>query len=202
MGETELANKLRQWHQVGKIRFGCETRVDMIWPETFRWLKRAGLHFVMLGIETASADILDSVRKRTHTHAYPSRQAAETLCQLGIKTYGLFMIGFPGETPAERRKTGEMMLSLPLDMASVGIYSTYAGSPAARTLGPKADPLDLIDTNWEGHGGEPEVVRDQQRMMRRFFLRPRFIFRHLVGGDLSTGTMIKGGLALLQNAWG
>ena len=37
-----------------EVRFFCETRVDLVWEDTFRWLKRAGMHLVFLGMIAVS----------------------------------------------------------------------------------------------------------------------------------------------------
>lgn len=191
-----LLTELGKRSLLGKIRFGLESRVDMIWPSTFQALRRAGLHFVMLGIESAGNGPLRRAGKLTRE--YPVETAVATLKKLGVRAYGLFMIGFPGETDEDRIRTRELLLKLPLDMASIGIYSVYAGSPDARAQMAGDDPSRFLTSNFYFDHKRKEVAALQQQMLRDFFLRPKIIYQTLANQNLSLSDLIRGGLALLR----
>ncbi len=90
------------------------------------------------------------------------------------------------------------MRSLPLDMASVSICTTYAGSPRARSS--KEAPENLFDVNWANHAGVGSLAKWQGRLMRSFFLRPRFIVHHIRIRVIPFSSMVRGALLLLVDA--
>ena len=192
----KLFAALEKRRLLGKIRFGLETRADLVWPETFKWLTRAGLHMAMLGIETASSQLLEQQGKTTRPSV--ALEASKTLTALGVRVYGLFVIGFAGETNDDREKVEQQMVTLPLDMASVSICSMYAGSPRARQE--QIAPYSLLEVNWAGKNHNPELRYWQGRLMRRFFLRWRLIAKHLRRREIPLGRMFLGGLLLLADS--
>ena len=177
----------------GRVRLFCETRADMVWEETFRWLARAGLHLVLLGIETPRAHLLADQRKIRAM--YDARAAVETLARTGIRPYGLFVLGFPGETAADRRALGDFACSLPLSVASFGVYTRYPGSRAAREAGSELDPQALTRGNYDG---DPELDRAQRDLTRRFYLRPRIVAQHLWRREIALGRLLHGAWSLLR----
>ena len=118
----------------------------------------------------------------------------ETLASLGLRTYGLFVIGLDGETPEDRRVLGAFARSLPLDVASFGIYTTYAGSPAQRRSG-VPDEGALRETNW---AVDSELARDQRRLMRQFYLRPGLIARHLWRREITFDRLALGAWSMVS----
>ena len=197
LGE-ELYAALERRRLIGAVRFFCETRVDMVWPETFRWLKRAGLHLVFLGIESPEPALLRGVDKvRGAAAGYDPLQAVTALRRLDIRTYGLFVIGLPGETEEDRRRLGRYLLDLPLDIASVGIRTPYPGAPGCSGM-EAPDPAWLRDVNW---GAAPErdrsLARWQRRLMRRFYLRPRVVLRELARAEIPLARLALGAATLL-----
>ena len=194
----ELFRALDRRRLIGAVRFFTETRVDMVWPETFSWLKRAGLHLVFLGIESPDPRLLRGVDKvRGQGAGYAPRAALQALRTLNIRSYGLFVIGLPDETAADRRRLEREMLDLPLDIASVGIRTPYPGAPgsAGRT---EPDPSWLRSVNWGGTPGrDPALVRSQRRLMRRFYLRPRVVLRELVRAEIPLARLGFGAATLL-----
>ncbi|MBT6492440.1 MAG: B12-binding domain-containing radical SAM protein [Deltaproteobacteria bacterium] len=187
----KLYHALEHRNLLGRVRFFCETRVDMVWPSTFEWLQKAGLHLTFLGIESPKENLLAQLDKKSPEVTI--RKAVNTLREAGIRTYGLFMIGLPGETAVDREALGRFSRSLSLDVASFGIYSQYAGSPGVRS-NPEIRPEDLLDGNWQMDG---ELGRAQKDLMRSFYLRPSLIARHLWQRDIKMDRMFKGFLQLL-----
>ncbi len=186
-----LYRELARQDLVGPMRFFCETRVDLVWEDTFRWLAKAGMHLVFLGIESPDEDLL---RRQGKIKAmYDTRAAVDTLRRCGLRTYGLFVLGLPGEGQEERERLREMACSLPLDVASFGFYTAYAGSPDARAM-TDVDPEDLTRTNFDGGG---ELVRVQRHLMRSFYLRPGLIARHVLRREIALDRLVHGAMTLL-----
>lgn len=80
-----------------KVQWKCETRVDCLREETVRAMANAGCIGINFGIESAEVEIQANVGRKPITQ----EQFIKTvkLChELGISTYGFFIIGLPGDT--------------------------------------------------------------------------------------------------------
>jgi radical SAM superfamily enzyme YgiQ (UPF0313 family) len=188
----ELYRAMERRGLLGKVRFFCETRCDMVWPETFGWLKRAGLHLVFLGIESPSAELLR--RHGKVRSMFDVREAVTELRRLDLRSYGLFVIGLPGQGAEDYETMGRFARSLPLDIASFGIYTRYPGGYGVRAEA-DVDPASLAGVNWAvDHRG---LGRTQQRLMREFYLRPGLIARHLLRREIRVDRLLAGAGSLL-----
>jgi len=190
-GES-LYREMEQEKLIGKARFFIETRVDLVWKETFRWLKKAGTHLVFLGIESANEDLLKAQDKPQTTREI--REAVQTLHDVGLRTYGLFMIGLPDETAEDRTRLKTLACELPLDVASFGLYTPYAGSAGSRSI-EGVDPLMFTRSN---HDKEHPLAQDQRDLMRAFYLRPKLIFQYLRRRELNLNRMLTGAWTLFR----
>ncbi len=109
------------------FRWTCNSRVDFVDEEMLRLMARAGCWMIAWGIESADEGILRRVRK-----GYRPERAAQTLGwakAAGIRNYGYFIVGLPGETEETVRQTIELARKLPLDLALFHIAAPYPGTP-------------------------------------------------------------------------
>jgi anaerobic magnesium-protoporphyrin IX monomethyl ester cyclase len=188
----ELYREMEREGLLGKVQFFVETRVDMVWEDTFRWLKKAGNHLVFLGIESPSEEALK--RQSKVKSMYDVESAVQTLKGVGLRTYGLFVLGLPGETAEDRERLKAYACSLPLDVLSAGVYTTYAGSPNARAR-PDLDPLEFTRTNFDG---QEELIRAQRSLMRAFYLRPSMIMKMIARREISFDRLVAGAMSLIR----
>jgi radical SAM superfamily enzyme YgiQ (UPF0313 family) len=110
-----------------KIRWTCNSRVDYVDEEMLRMMGRAGCWMISWGIESGNEAIL----KRAAKGADPkkARQALTWARQAGIKNWGYFIIGLPGETVETIRQTIDFAKRLPLEIALFHIAAPYPGTP-------------------------------------------------------------------------
>ncbi len=110
-----------------KIRWTCNSRVDYVDEEMLRLMGRAGCWMISWGIESGNELIL----KRAAKGADPkkARRALTWAKHAGIKNWGYFIIGLPGETVETIRETIDFSKSLPLDLALFHIAAPYPGTP-------------------------------------------------------------------------
>lgn len=109
------------------IRWTCNSRVDYVDEEMLNLMGEAGCWLISWGIESGNEQILKHARKG----AYPEK-AMLSLSQArkaGIKNWGYFIIGLPGETEATIRETIEFSKKLPLDIALFHVAAPYPGTP-------------------------------------------------------------------------
>jgi anaerobic magnesium-protoporphyrin IX monomethyl ester cyclase len=129
------------------IRWTCNSRVDYVDKEMLEMMSKAGCWLISWGIESGSEQILKHARKG----AYPdkARQSLTWARAAGIKNWGYFIIGLPGETEATIRQTIDFSKSLPLDIALFHVAAPYPGTPFF---------FEVVENQWFRKGTRWEQV--------------------------------------------
>ncbi len=109
------------------IRWTCNSRVDYVDEEMLELMSAAGCWLISWGIESGNEQILRHARKG----AYPDKaeRALTWARRAGIKNWGYFIIGLPGETEATIKETIAFSKKLPLDIALFHVAAPYPGTP-------------------------------------------------------------------------
>ena len=109
------------------IKWTCNSRVDYVDEEMLHLMAEAGNWLISWGIESGSEQILRHARKG----AYPDKaeRALTWAREAGIKNWGYFIIGLPGETEETIRETIDFSKQLPLDIALFHVAAPYPGTP-------------------------------------------------------------------------
>ena len=129
------------------IRWTCNSRVDYVDSEMLKMMGKAGCWLISWGIESANEEILKRARK-----GYRKEQAYEALKwahEAGIKNWGYFIIGLPGETEDTIRETIDYSKTLPLDIALFHIAAPYPGTPFF---------YEVVESGWFRPGTKWEEV--------------------------------------------
>jgi len=173
-----------------KMQFGwvCYSRVDLIDRELLRVMKKAGCHTIIFGVESASSAILKSYHK-----GYTKKDILETfrLCRdEGVRTVATFILGLPEETLETAHETVEFLKSIDCDFASFNVAVPRAGTGLRQNAirdGLIADTEEIMDQSgttiaMPTHHLTAEQVRDlKTTALRRFYLRPSYLLRRLLG---------------------
>jgi anaerobic magnesium-protoporphyrin IX monomethyl ester cyclase len=109
------------------IKWTCNSRVDFVDEEMLQLMGQAGCWLISWGIESGNEQIL----KHAHKGADPAKaeRALRWAKKAGIKNWGYFIIGLPGETEETIRETIEFSKKLPLDIALFHVAAPYPGTP-------------------------------------------------------------------------
>jgi anaerobic magnesium-protoporphyrin IX monomethyl ester cyclase len=169
--------------------FGNARADNLTDPAFVHRLRRSGCWMLAMGIESSSPDIRKDMVKRLEEQKV--RTAFANLRDAGIKSFAFFIFGYPGDTPATIDATTDYALDLDPDFANFYPAVPYPGTALyekAREQGLlKSDDWTRMEYSYyllEGHGlDEPTVMRAINRAKRRFFLRPRYMARHI--GDVA-----------------
>lgn len=148
---------------------------------------RAGCWMISWGIESGSEMILRRVHKGTSPQK--SRQALVWAKEAGIRNWGYFIIGLPGETVETIRETIELSKSLPLDIALFHIAAPYPGTPFFFQVvengwfrkGTKWEQVDMDKgtvLEYENLSAE-DLIYWQRRAFREWAFRPGPIYTYL-----------------------
>jgi radical SAM superfamily enzyme YgiQ (UPF0313 family) len=109
-----------------KIYWSLRSRVDCVDEEVLEALAKSGCVRIYYGIESASPEILKTLRKKTDIEQI--RKTIALTNKVGINTFGYFMIGSPGETVATIQSTINFAKSLNLDYAQFSKVSPMPGT--------------------------------------------------------------------------
>jgi anaerobic magnesium-protoporphyrin IX monomethyl ester cyclase len=110
-----------------KLRWTCNSRVDYVDAEMLKLMGRAGCWMISWGLESANEQILKNARKGADPAK--AKRALQWSKAAGIKNWGYFIIGLPGETEATIRETIDYSKRLPLDIALFHVAAPYPGTP-------------------------------------------------------------------------
>ena len=172
-----------------RVEWTCNSRVDYVDEEMLRLMARAGCRWISWGIESANDAVLKAAAK-----GYRKERAAQAVGwakAAGIRNWGFFIIGLPGETEGSIRETIRYAKALPLDIALFHIAAPYPGTPffdeAARNgwfrSGVRWEEVDMDRSTVLDYPGLPAERLEywQKRATREWSLRPRPILTFLKG---------------------
>ena len=163
-----------------KVRWTCNSRVDFVDEEMLRLMGKAGCWYISWGIESGSREIL----KRTHKGTDPDKveRALRWSKAAGIRNWGYFIIGLPGETEDTIRQTIDFAKRLPLDIALFHIAAPYPGTPFFFEVmengwfrpGTQWEEVDMDRSTVLDYPGlkAEDLERWQKRAFREWALRP------------------------------
>jgi radical SAM superfamily enzyme YgiQ (UPF0313 family) len=168
------------------VKWFANARADnLVDPAFVQRLARSGCWMLSMGIESESDAVRKNMLKRLERQKI--HQAFRNLRQARIKSFAFFIYGYPGDTPESMEQTTRYAIELDADFANFYPAVPYPGTD----LFEKARRDGLLTTDdWSkmeyayyvlsGNGlSEDVVMRALSRARRRFFLRPRYILRHL-----------------------
>ena len=172
------------------IRWFGNARADNLTDLSFvKRLRESGCWMLAMGIESASDDTRRDMVKRLEQQKI--ELAFRNLRATGIKSFAFFIFGYPGESPRTLEQTTDYAIALDPDFANFYPAVPYPGTALYEK---SVKEGLLVREDWSrmeysyyllaGNGLDEQVVMQAiNRAKRRFFLRPRYIARHI--GDVA-----------------
>jgi radical SAM superfamily enzyme YgiQ (UPF0313 family) len=130
-----------------KIKWTCNSRVDYVDEQMLKIMGRAGCWMISWGIESGNEVILRKAAKGADPQK--AKQALTWARKAGIKNWGYFIIGLPGETVETIRETIELSKDLPLELALFHVAAPYPGTPFF---------FEVVEHGWFKEGTKWEQV--------------------------------------------
>jgi radical SAM superfamily enzyme YgiQ (UPF0313 family) len=145
-------------------------------------MKHAGCWEISFGLESGSQWLLGKMQKSAKIE--DSEKAVRLTAAVGIRTKGLFMLGYPGESIATINETKRFISSIPMTIMNLTKFTPYPGSPVYHEL----YGTNIRDDHWEKMNGMnflwspqgldiTELDRHYRDILLAFYRRPA-IFRH------------------------
>lgn len=168
-----------------KIKFVCNSRVTGIDRELMLKLKEAGCWMIGYGVESASQEILDRANKQVRVENI--KEAVRWAKEAGLEVTAHIILGLPGETIENIKKTVQLCIDLDIDFMQVYCAVPFPGSK----LYQEAQKNGWIkETEWASFEqnfsvmdlptiSHWEVIKWRSWAFRKFYFRPKMIFRTL-----------------------
>lgn len=159
-------------------------RVDTVKPEMLDKLRRAGIRWLALGIESGSSHVRDGAQKSLRHDDIVG--IVREIQQAGIHVIGNYIFGLPDDDRASMRKTLKMALELNCEFANFYSAMAYPGSPLY--LAAIANDWE-VPKSWSGYSqhsydctplptekaSAAEVLEIRDDAFHEYFSNPRYL---------------------------
>jgi len=123
----KIADLLEKKKLNKKMRFEVIGRADLFNEEIAKTLARMNVFAISFGMESGSERILRYLKNKTVTVAQ-IRKATSLAKKYKMQVLGTFMVGSPGETEKDIKKTIQFIKELDLDQAGVNVTTPFPGT--------------------------------------------------------------------------
>ena len=173
-----------------KIRWNCETRVDMVTKELLAKMKAAGCSDVWFGVESGSDKVLNSMDKGISIER--TQQAFKWAREAKIMTVANVILGFPTETKESAWETVKFIEKLNPSDVGYFIATPYPGTPMYTQVKEsgalKIEDFDKYDTATPTfqleHLTMQELTDIREQAFHSFYLRPRYMINTILKGGV------------------
>ncbi len=179
-----------------KLTWACSCRVDALDEPLLKLMKQAGCHTIQVGIESASQIALDEQLKDTTVDK--ARQTIAVCKKVGIRVFGNFIIGLPGESEESLRNIGKFARQIGCTNAVFSTLVPDVGTDLRKQVIAQGvvtnemtafsstdkffpQPLNGMST------AKLESIR--RKVMIDFYLHPKFIYNNFL--KVKTGYELK-----------
>lgn len=164
------------------VRWICNGRVGRTDLALMKKMKAAGCELVMFGVESGDQSILNRLKKGFAIEEV--RKTFRDAAEAGLKTSANFLIGSPGETAPDVRRSIRLAREIGTDFAYFDYLFPYPGTELYRTaraegwitqdFDPSAIPVFRSPMNATLMDAQ-ELPRLMRLAYRSFYFRPRFV---------------------------
>jgi anaerobic magnesium-protoporphyrin IX monomethyl ester cyclase len=200
----ELCDEIRKRKM--KIKWDCETRVDMVTKELLLKMKRAGCIAVWFGVESGSQRVIDAMSKGISIAQ--TMRAVRWAKEAGLMTVTSAILGFPGETKETAWETIKLVEKMNPDDVGYYIATPYPGTPMYDLVKEKGwlktndfDKYDTATPTFETPTLTTQELREiREQAFQRFYLRPTHILHIFSKGGLYGFSLTRTAFAHLLRA--
>lgn len=124
----EMYRLLERRNLIGKVRYTCSCRANVVDKELAGLLARLGVVSVGMGLESGDEETLKYLKGGSVSVGHNYR-AITVLKQAGIAVNGSFVIGSPRETREQVMRTYSFIRTSDLDLYDIYLLTPYPGTP-------------------------------------------------------------------------
>ena len=167
-----------------ELNFWAYARVDTVKPHMLEKLRRAGIRWLALGIESGSKHVRDGSQKALRNDDIVT--IVRQIQQAGISVIGNYIFGLPDDTPETMRETLNLAKELNCEFANFYSAMAYPGSQLYSTAVAKGWALPSSWSGFSQHSYDckplptetvtaAEVLRFRDRAFDEYFRNPRYL---------------------------
>ena len=161
------------WHDAmlerdAVIPFECLSRVDLMDEEMARLLKDVGCRRIHFGAESGSQSVLDAMNKGILVAQIV--EAADVCRKLDIDTYFYMMVGYPGESWSDLKRSVRLLRRARPDDFSTTIAYPLPGTPFYEEVRDRLALEGAGTVDWT-HTAENRVLFKRGRLSTLFYRR-------------------------------
>jgi len=170
-----------------KIYWSCPSgvRLDTLNEEMLKLMEKSGCHSLAVGVEFGSQKIHDLTKK--HLTLETIKEKLDLFKKTNIRVTGFFLMGIPGETKEDMKKTIEFAQQLHIHRAQFNNFMPLPGSEIYKQLEKEGKLTNLETQHFFVHdvGYVPEgmtkneIKNMQRRAYLSFYLRPKILYEVL-----------------------
>ena len=187
------------------LSWSAECRIEVLDPPLLDQMREAGCEVILCGIETGTDEVARRLGKRMLDSTEQILEHARTI---GIRTCAHFVMGTPGETETQLKRTISYARKLPLDYAAFNLYAPRLGTQLREELiqggRVNAEDFDGQDVSFEANayaGTDAPRLRWLHRWaVLSFYFRPRQLARLLT--CTPWGTLVRQGSSVVHGVLG
>ncbi|MFH1834643.1 MAG: radical SAM protein [Methanobacteriota archaeon] len=185
------------------ITWSCMSRIDAVDAKLVGEMKRAGCHQIGYGIESASPQILENIRKNVPLDKVSD--VVDFTKRAGIDVRAMFMLGNPGETEKTMQETIDFALRLDPDLCLFNVTTPYPGTEMFKW----ADENGFLKTkDWDEYDlyhfvmelptvSNEKISRYYDLGYKSFYMRPKYMFKRLL--KINSWTLFKAHIHMLPH---
>jgi len=189
-----------------KIKWDCESRVDMFTKELLRKMRKAGCIALWLGVESGSQKMLDAMRKGITIKQ--TVRAFKWAREAGLMTVASVILGFPGETKESAWETIKLVERIKPNEIGIYVATPYPGTPLydhVKEMGwLKIHDFNKYDTATPVFESPTLSMRDlreiREKAYQRFYLHPTYVLRMFSKGGIYGYSATRTALAWLRRS--
>jgi len=189
-----------------KIKWDCETRIDMVTKDLLQKMKDAGCIAVWYGVEAGSQKLRDAMGKGISTQQ--TLNAFKWTQDAGLIAVASIILGFPGETKETAWESVKLLEKLNPDEIGIYIATPYPGTPMydhVKKMGwLKIRDFNKYDTatpTFESPTMSMKELREiHDKAHQSFYLRPTYVLRAFSKGGVYGYSTTRTALAWLRRS--
>jgi radical SAM superfamily enzyme YgiQ (UPF0313 family) len=181
---TDICSRLAAKPYARELSFWAYARIDTVRPDRLDLLRRAGIRWLALGIESGSEHVRDGAEK-----SFDQEDIVEIVRQIqkaGIFVIGNFIFGLPDDDRESMRATLDLAKELNCEFVNFYSAMAYPGSPLFAQAVEKGLELPKSWSGFSQHSFDctplpteklsaAEVLRFRDDAFHEYFSSPRYL---------------------------
>ncbi len=189
-----------------KIKWDCETRVDMVTKDLLQKMKEAGCIAVWYGVEAGSQKVRDAMKKGISTNQ--TFNAFKWTQEAGLIAVASIILGFPGETKETAWESVKLLEKINPDEIGIYIATPYPGTPMYDYVNEMGwlkirdfNKYDTATPTFESPTMSMKELREiHDKAHQSFYLRPTYVLRAFSKGGVYGYSTTRTALAWLRRS--